>query len=797
MAAQDAADSPNLLEYARLHGIATDHRRVITTYFQLEQSWQPQAETRPVRLSWYEQRLDDLEKVTLLEDYRIPRRFRSDIESIMTESQTRDVDRESELQTSDYILLETLVAVKVEKARIDGPLFLRNEGETKMYLDRVSPFAYMGVMNLSAPYEVVTDDIVAADFQLDALSERLEIKREFIEYLTEMTTPLDELQAAKVTLDSRRPRHCEKLSSPLLPYAALHNVPVDIPRLALDEEDVTADYSFSPMSLAEEEMSPATSVIHNFALSPSPSPKQVTFPGMKRRVPYFSSPLLGDERKRLRLNVVQEIGDNETSVAGLLVDKSSVELDIYDKRLESQLQLNADLTRGILEQERLTESNDKLRIAIPYVDVLPTIQQRRTQVMKSFPMNAAQIRTTLASWNRSSDSGYGDWHIQWKPFTSGKEKMLEDLKAADSFDSDSVKNAIAEWSAEVIVDLMFSRNHLCDWDLSDDEEDDDRNNEQLLTVALGASESLDELIAMRKTRDSTETKALITTTALNLPLNPFVLYNVSTASPSRAPANVRQEVDNNADIRRSENIASLTKSREAAVTSLGVHTFSPAIVVIFNTSFLSMHSSIYRDILTCSNGLAAIERDYGADEADILVSATFNILVFSFVRILQRSPDGTRIALTHALRIARRVEQLAILVLLPDALRSQSDWDGLADFMCNTAGAARVFLVANKSDNAIGSAGCEVEAVRWIIDVLQKFGGAGDGIAEVETTWERFLRRTGVNGYAAQMILKQESLKSFIDAGHEGRRVKHVARVGEKVLTAATKVFDTPFTILL
>ncbi|KAK9374259.1 uncharacterized protein V1513DRAFT_425789 [Lipomyces chichibuensis] len=749
-------EPPNyeLLSYARAYGISTDHTNV-TYWSRLNRS-----AILPVPVlatQWLCTRTPQY--VFLREDLQTGN-------DLIDFTNTEAVD----FNAKDYVELETLPNVAVELMKMDEPE-LRGPA-VKPYLERVAPFAYMGNMNVQDP-EVEEEPIwISVNFKFH-FKEKLQITADAMRWL------------------SKRSQY--RFSSPLLPLEP-EREPFE------PTSELLTSIPESPLSRwsISETLSPASSLapISRTASSPLTS--------RKRRVPlHFSSPLLPAAATAKRIKDIPFPDDLPLEAAPPTA--YSQVLHRRDCQLASQMQQDAEITTSILQTENISEGDLALRVEVPVVVPLETAIQRRSRVKVGFPTNMQDIKGRIKEWRK----GGNDWIIKWNPFNFAKEDVMMQQQGAECIwnceSDDMVIEMLTDNELEKMEDAAaLQRSKAADWQLSDEvqndtedlrlKEDEDSNcsTSNYPPKGLENIETLEDLLEHRK---STNTHLAVNSNTdmrqINkfLPVNPFELYTIdSTVSDEKSaeddPEEREQAEEKLREEKRHSDMINAAQTHEAAIKSLGTTMFDPETKVIVNTTFLNMNRTIYCDILECTSGLIAIERDYGPDEADILLSSSCGLLVYSFSQILQRELDGTRVAVKRAKDIFQRVQRLLILVRISPniSLKTQSDWTALADFMASLAG-IRVFLVKDSES---------LDVVRWLINICQQFGGRGNGMADVETTWERFLRKVGVNAYAAQEILKIMPLKRFVECGHDERLNTFLELVGLKVLTTVTRVLNAP-----
>ncbi|KAK9311479.1 hypothetical protein V1524DRAFT_442274 [Lipomyces starkeyi] len=772
-------EPPNyeLVSYARAHGISTDHTKV-TYWSRLNRS-----SILPVQVlttQWLCTRSPQY--VFLREDLQTG--------NDMIDYADKFINAEAiDFNAKDYVELETLPNVAVELMKMDDPE-LRGPA-VKPYLERVAPFAYMGNMKVQDP-EVEEEPVwISVNFKFH-FKEKLQITADDMRWLSKVTTQT-EINTNKVFIYSSQNQCQYRFSSPLLPLE-----PEREPFEPTSEHLTSIPESPLSRWSISETLSPASSLAPISMTASSPLMSR------KRRVPmHFSSPLLPAAATAKRIKEISFPDDLPLEAAPPTA--YSQVLQRRDCELSSQMRQDAEITTSILQTENISEGDFALRVEVPVVVPLETAVQRRSRVKVGFPTTMQDIKGRVKEWRK----GGNDWIIKWKPFEFAKEDVMTQQQGAECIwngeSDDMVIEMLTDNELEKMEDAAaLQRSRTADWQLSDEvqndmeylqfkeDEDSNRSLSNYPPKRLESIETLEDLLEYRK---STNTHLAVDSNSdmrqMNkfLPVNPFELYTFdSTISDEKLTEDDQEERKQAEEKLREEKRHSdkinAAQTHEAAIKGLGTTEFDPETKIIVNTTFLTMNRMIYCDILECTSGLIAIERDYGPEEADILLSSSCGLLVYSFSQILQRELDGTRVAVKRAKDIFRRVDRLLILVRISPniSLKTQSDWTALADFMASLAG-IRIFLVKDSES---------LDVVRWLINICQQFGGRGNGMADVETTWERFLRKVGVNAYAAQEILKNMPLKTFVECGHDERLNAFLELVGLKVLTTVTRVLNAP-----
>ncbi|KAI1107959.1 hypothetical protein F4804DRAFT_339728 [Jackrogersella minutella] len=148
-----------------------------------------------------------------------------------------------------------------------------------------------------------------------------------------------------------------------------------------------------------------------------------------------------------------------------------------------------------------------------------------------------------------------------------------------------------------------------------------------------------------------------------------------------------------------------------------------------------------------------------AAEADLIVSPTTGVVVTTLLKAMQKPRPGHKglAAIRERIRdIALRYEH--IIVLVSEANRIDETARELTPSEC-TAFAEFTGFVVRLDTNAqvyyVG--GGEDTLAKWLVSLLIRYAPEAAGVRDIviqeETLWELFLRRAGMNAYAAQAIL--------------------------------------------
>lgn len=206
-----------------------------------------------------------------------------------------------------------------------------------------------------------------------------------------------------------------------------------------------------------------------------------------------------------------------------------------------------------------------------------------------------------------------------------------------------------------------------------------------------------------------------------------------------------------------------------------------------------------------------------AAEADVIVSPATGIVVTTLLKAMQKPLPGHKgqPAVRERIRsVAARYERLVVLVSEANHLviageedtareLTPSECAGYADFAGFVAG-----LDANAQAYYVG--GGDATLAKWLVSFAVRYAPEAAEVQDIliqdETLWELFLRRAGMNAYAAQAILGQLKAPdgaSEEEAGQYGlpafvrmtpmERVQNFGRLtgGEKVLNRVNEVLET------
>ncbi|CZT45533.1 uncharacterized protein RSE6_05850 [Rhynchosporium secalis] len=252
---------------------------------------------------------------------------------------------------------------------------------------------------------------------------------------------------------------------------------------------------------------------------------------------------------------------------------------------------------------------------------------------------------------------------------------------------------------------------------------------------------------------------------------------------------------------------------------------SPTWVVVSTT--LLKNRSLIKSIEAQSPALTLIERDFTAHntsawspgsvsripivspldaEADFIVSPSVGIILTTLQKIKQKPPrDKTKSKIRERLdKVSLRYEKLVLLVSEGNedgvaAGLAEGDCLAFADFTGYISG-----LETSISLQFVG--GGEEILSKWIVSSIIQYRVDTDLLAD-ETYWELFLRRAGLNAFAAQAVvvnlrapdgvhagspskIGHFGLTAFVEMGKQQRIARFGNICGQKVLSRVSAVLD-------
>ncbi|RYP61766.1 hypothetical protein DL769_007572 [Monosporascus sp. CRB-8-3] len=202
-----------------------------------------------------------------------------------------------------------------------------------------------------------------------------------------------------------------------------------------------------------------------------------------------------------------------------------------------------------------------------------------------------------------------------------------------------------------------------------------------------------------------------------------------------------------------------------------------------------------------------------AAEADIIVSPATGIILTTLLRAIQKPPPGHKgdAEIRERLsNVALRYERL--IVLVSEGNRIDETTRDLTPSECAAYGDFVGFVAALPTDGQTYYVGGGVDTLaKWLISFVARYSPEAAAVREYlieeESLWELFLRRAGMNAYAAQGVLallksddktpEEEAvsrfgLPAFVRMSAEERM--HTFRGllgGENVLTRVSDLLDT------
>lgn len=226
---------------------------------------------------------------------------------------------------------------------------------------------------------------------------------------------------------------------------------------------------------------------------------------------------------------------------------------------------------------------------------------------------------------------------------------------------------------------------------------------------------------------------------------------------------------------------------------------------LFDRDYNSHNSSTWRPSSVCRSEVVSAL----ADEADLIVSPSTGIILTTIVKLRQKPLPGTKgnsAIYSRVEKVSARYERLIVLVsegiahdmetvdITPAAADAVARFQG---FVVGLETQVLVFYVAGGEDNL----------AKWTASLACRYAAdpaTQSYLLQKESTWELFLRRAGLNVYAAQAILGMLEEAHVMISGRPLRGlaafvkmsdVERLARFGQvvggtRVLQRASRVID-------
>ena len=172
----------------------------------------------------------------------------------------------------------------------------------------------------------------------------------------------------------------------------------------------------------------------------------------------------------------------------------------------------------------------------------------------------------------------------------------------------------------------------------------------------------------------------------------------------------------------------------------------------------SMADYIERDFTSAraSRGMSSLTSE--ADEADIIMAPGHGLMLTTLQRLMQKSLPGqvTRNVIRECVvRLARRYERLIIMV---HAERTSNQQRPLDNRECSELASLINFCAAQNHDiQVMYLPGDESALATWIVASMVRYGLDDPDVQllQDESSWELFLRKAGMDVFAAQVVLKK------------------------------------------
>ena len=248
-------------------------------------------------------------------------------------------------------------------------------------------------------------------------------------------------------------------------------------------------------------------------------------------------------------------------------------------------------------------------------------------------------------------------------------------------------------------------------------------------------------------------------------------------------------------------------------------------VNVIVASSLLKHRGLIKHIETSFPSLVLIERDFMAhtttvwqrgsvarspiasplaSEADIIISPLLGIIIANLQKIKQKPLPGqkTKSAIRERLeKVSAKYEKLLVLVTEDRADETTRELDESDCIALSIFVAFSLSLQSTVTVQFVG--GGQATLAKWLVGAIVRYG-VGGGLLADETHWELFLRRAGLNAFAAQHVIAsvkppegvdgldpaQFGLAAFANMGTEQRITRFGAVCGHRVMARVSAVVE-------
>lgn len=518
--------------------------------------------------------------------------------------------------------------------------------------------------------------------------------------------------------------------------------------------------------------------------SPITSPMRVAPDPETRKIEVPLSPLTPvSATKRVRFSSIL------ATDSGLKIPKEETHHDEV-REFEDVVKLRVEQLKREVEQEQLQEADSTMRVPVSVLDFgLPKLAVVDIDAVKAW----AQIPRNRWAGIRSLEIA-----LRWAPFSGEARKIpLEPLEN----DVDPQYFILSDKDIKEAEDtLIKSLESACLDDDSDDEE-------EVLEPAQFDGKVVDSILDVqelvrRKRRRAREQLDCSATTKKPRPMdkNPSIAerFSAGTSLENFMNMRTRKPVQTRGTPKPGQALSLKPPKSPAGATSKSMlvqpaaHVPRERPIIAFpppklgditkreffiaSTAILASAPFLIRRIRDIYPTATIYERDFSAPlrsaeplflncaaptlpEADILLSPMAG-LVYTTLEVLRQRPlpgqpclygSGEQLK-ARIIGLSTRYERLIVIVKLPIGGAKGSDAGALAGFIGFTAALCRTCTIVIRPVEGIAT------VPEWVVAAMtdERDVWSGEkGLMEEETTWERLLRKLGLNAYAAQEMAKR------------------------------------------
>jgi hypothetical protein len=535
--------------------------------------------------------------------------------------------------------------------------------------------------------------------------------------------------------------------------------------------------------------------------------------------------------------------------------------------LEQVIKPGAQSALLAINGEQLSQADSMLRVDVPTVDPTSPLPPWKVFTCKSqgcqTELEAQQrlISMLKREYIRSHEEWPGVGKVdraisRWRPFDMRLSDLSEediDCDYLDDFGPEEPQDTTSGWKLDglrvldpcedddeqmeaVNMSTMLENINLTDDLLECNAPSKKENREPITTLQPQSSffslpkTNVGRLNALQSHESSIATRTQAPSTfSVSNSLDRFMQAHtgkkISAEKPKPQTQTVLQSVDKPASklgthTERGNDAGRVTSSMPMHLPSLP--TPMPPRTLVLSLTMSGERRNLVKEISRLSSMTEYIERDFTrgmssrtseADEADLILAPGHGLMLTELQRLMQKSLPGqvTRnVVRERVVQLARRYERLIIMV---HENRSSNQQRPLDNRECSELVSLMNFCAAQNHDIQVMYIPEDESALAtWIVASMVRFGFDDPDVHLLhdESSWELFLRKAGMDAFAAQVVLSKmkvpDSMPASSNKQHyglpgfvmmdEAQRLKKFGALfgGEKILRKVSMAIDGSWT---